>query len=312
MQPVAPSVIDVNESIRGLMELLPRLIGEHVEIDCQPSSAPQPVFVDRSQLDQILANLVLNARDALVGISAGRISVRTSTEHLDADALRDRAELPPGEYVTITVSDNGHGMDSDTLAHIFEPFFTKKTVGTGTGLGLATVFGAITQNRGFIEVSSEVGWGSSFTVHLPRHTIEVPSPIAARSALSPDPPTHGTVLLVEDQADLLNVTSRMLQRCGVEVLAAQSPAEAMTLAEQHHERIAAIVTDVIMPGDNGPHLAQRITARYPHIKAVFMSGYPSDVIAQNGIVEQGTHFLRKPFSTEELRATLHAALSERT
>ncbi|HEY5958222.1 MAG TPA: response regulator, partial [Polyangiaceae bacterium] len=213
-----------------------------------------------------------------------------------------------GEYVLLTVRDNGCGMGKDVLAHLFEPFFTTKGVGKGTGLGLATVYGIVRQNNGFIDVDSEVGQGTSFLVYLPRHTgpCEAPAP----DARGPLARGHEVVLLVEDEQAMLVLTTRMLERLGYAVIAAGSPFEAIRLAAQHEGRIDLLVTDVVMPEMNGRELTDSLMQSFPTMKSLYMSGYTADVIAQHGVLDAVRHFIQKPFSLRDLADAVRIALAE--
>jgi two-component system cell cycle sensor histidine kinase/response regulator CckA len=261
--------------------------------------------MDPSQLDQILANLCVNARDAIG--ETGKITMETAAVAFDEAHCAVHPGLVPGNYVMLAVRDDGRGMDRETQARLFEPFFTTKGPGQGTGLGLATVYGIVRQNHGFINVYSEPGQGSTFRIYLPRHLAhsEVPSvpPVAPPPSLQ-----HGTILLVEDEPSLLTLTQRLLEFQGYRVLAAATAGEAIRLAESHAGSIDLLLTDVVMPEMNGRELARNILKLHPGLKRLFMSGYTSNIIAHHGILDEGVHFLQKPFSLADLSARVRKAL----
>ncbi len=304
-QTISPVVLDLNGTMAGMLKMLQRVLGEQVALVWRPGQGLWPVRMDPSQVDQILANLCLNARDAIAG--AGHLTIETGNVTLDEAACRGRAEATPGDWVRLTVSDDGGGMDQATMAHLFEPFFTTKPVGQGTGLGLATTYGIVKQNGGFIGVSSESGVGTSFAIHLPRHR---GGEAEAGVAPPPRPPGRGdeTVLLVEDEPAILAVTRRMLERQGYRVLAAASPADGLRLAAGHAGRVDLILTDVVMPELNGRELARAVRERHPGARRLFMSGYTADVIAHQGVLTEGTFFIQKPFTADELAAAIRRAL----
>ncbi|HNX97074.1 MAG TPA: PAS domain-containing protein, partial [Candidatus Aminicenantes bacterium] len=303
-QTVAPRVLDLNETIAGTLGMLRRLIGEDIELHWLPDQSLGSVRIDPTQIDQVLANLCVNARDAITG--AGRITIATTNVDLDEAFAVRHSDCPPGAYVAITFSDSGHGMDHEVMAHLFEPFFTTKGIGRGTGLGLATVFGIVTQNGGAIDAESEPGRGTTFRIYLPRHA-EAPAPR--------DIPSQGsyqagqeTILLVEDELAILNMGRLMLEKMGYRVLAAATPGEALHLAEGFAERIDLLLTDVVLPEMNGRELALRILVPHPEVKRLFMSGYTAEVIAPQGVLAPEVHFIQKPFTFSELAARVREAL----
>ena len=238
------------------------------------------------------------------GEAGGKVIIATGNVVVDKDSCQEHPELEPGKYVRLVVTDNGCGMNLDTQGHLFEPFFTTKGFGESTGMGLSTVYGIVKQNHGFIYVSSEPGKGSTFTIYLPRHR-------DAAAQLTADAPAargHETVLLVEDEATILNLTRKMLERQGYTVLAAGSPGEAIRLAREHAGEIHLLLTDVVMPEMNGQTLAQKLVALYPRLKRIFMSGYTADILGPHGVMEEGVHFIQKPFSGKELVAKFREAL----
>ncbi|EKD38572.1 MAG: PAS/PAC sensor hybrid histidine kinase [uncultured bacterium] len=304
-QTTVPKVIDLNEMVEAILKMLRRFIGEDIDLAWLAGSGLWSIKMDPSQIDQILANLCVNARGAIAGV--GKITVETANWTFDEEYCASHAGFIPGEYVRLSVSDNGCGMSKETLLHIFEPFFTTKGVGEGTGLGLATVYGAVKQNNGFINVYSEPGEGTTFTIYLPRHTEKAAVSLPAGFV---DTAVGGveTILLVEDEPTILTMTTTMLQRLGYTVLPAANPREAIDLAGTAAEAIDLLVTDVIMPGMNGRDLAERLQADKPGLKCLFMSGYTADIIANQGVLDENVCFIQKPFSRVDLAAKVRQVL----
>jgi PAS domain S-box-containing protein len=307
-QTIVPKALDLNEDVERMLKMLRRLLGEDVELVWRPGARLEPVFIDPTQVDQILANLCVNARDA-ISHNAGRICIETGMVEFDEGYCGSHVGVTPGCYVMLAVSDNGCGMDHQTLAHVFEPFFTTKGVGEGSGLGLATVYGIVRQNGGFINVYSEPGHGSSFKVHLPRHAGEAERPQTQGSA-EPAGCGNETVLFVEDEPAILELGKVMLEGLGYRVLIAATPGEAVELAEEHAGEIRLLLTDVIMPEMNGRDLSTRLEALHPGLKSLFMSGYTANVIAHHGVLDEGLNFIQKPFSIRELAAKVREALED--
>jgi two-component system cell cycle sensor histidine kinase/response regulator CckA len=304
-QVVAPKVLDLNAAVLALLAMLRRLIGEDIELIWIPSAKAGRVRVDPSQVDQVLTNLAANARDAIEGV--GRVAVQTRLATLDAsDALRHEG-ITPGRYAVLEVSDTGRGMDSETAAHLFEPFFTTKPVGRGTGLGLATVYGIVKQNDGCIEVDSELGRGTTVRIFLPSVEADVTGATTDVSAGLPQS-GHETVLLVEDESAVLRLSKIVLERFGYKVLTAGTPSEAIQLFQTHEGRVHLLVTDVVMPEMNGRELAARLRESRPELKALFVSGYSASALAPRGVLDEGVHFLQKPFSLEDLASSVREAL----
>lgn len=303
-QTIAPKVLDLNETIAGMSNMLGRLIGEDIELLWRPASTPWSVNMDPTQIDQIMVNLVVNARDAITGV--GKITIETGQVAFDESYCGTHAGFVPGQYVLLAVSDNGCGMDKAVLAQLFDPFFTTKPRGRGTGLGLATVYGIIKQNHGFINVYSEPGQGSTFKIYLPRHATDLAETSTAPPATAPT--GAETVLLVEDEEALLRLSAQLLERLGYTVLSANGPNQALQLATTHPGVIHLLLTDVIMPDMSGRDLWQRLSAVRPDLKCLFMSGYTANVIAHHGVLDEGVHFLQKPFSGEALAAKVREAL----
>jgi PAS domain S-box-containing protein len=303
-QPVSPKVLDLNETVDGILKMLRRLIREELTLTFQPGADLFPVKIDREQVHQILANLCVNARDAIEGI--GHVSISTENVTLAEPHIADGMAYAAGEWVKLSVSDDGCGMDAEQTSHLFEPFFTTKDVGRGTGLGLATVYGAVQQNGGFLEVHSKPGAGTTMAVFLPRYRGSVPA--SEVQAELPLEPASGTLLLVEDEPAILRATQRMLERLGYRVLPASTPGHALRLAQQY-DVLDLLITDVVMPEMNGRELASQVAARHPGLPCLYMSGYTADVIAQSGVLEEGVQFVQKPFTAATLAAKVRAALS---
>jgi len=300
-QTVVPSVLDLNETVLGVLGMLRRLIGENIELVWLPEADLWPIEIDPSQTDQILTNLCVNARDAIA--NTGKITIKTENRIYSEEYRAKDPSFLPGEFVVLHVSDNGHGMDKETMAHIFEPFFTTKGVGEGTGLGLPTVYGIVKQNNGFINVESTAGQGTIFEIYLPRY-VEKATGVSEKSATETTAGGEETILLVEDESSILKLATRMLENHGYTVLAASTPGEAMHLAKNHQGQIHILMTDVIMPEMNGRELAKNLLSLYPHLKCLFMSGYTDDIIASHNVLAPGTYFLQKPFSIKKLSAAL--------
>ncbi len=305
-QTVAPKVLDLNEAVDGMLNMLERLIGENIHLDWRPAADLWAVKVDPSQVGQILTNLCVNARDAIAGV--GMVTIATLNCALDPAHCTAHLGAVPGDYVQLAVNDDGGGMDETTIGRLFEPFFTTKAVGEGTGLGLATVYGIVKQNNGFITVDSPPGEGSTFTVYLPRH-VAAAEPLEQRSASAPMARGRETVLLVEDEPAVLRLATRMLEGQGYTVVAASGPGQAIRLAREHRGELHLLVTDVVMPEMNGRDLAKNLLSLYPRIGRLFMSGYTSDVIAHEGVLEEGVHFIQKPFTAQELTTQVRLSLA---
>ena len=303
-QTVAPKVLNLNETVMGMLKMLRRLLGEDIDLNWQPAPDLWLIKVDPSQIDQILVNLCVNARDAIADV--GRLTIETGNSVFDQDHVLSHAGAVVGEYVRLAVTDTGCGMDEETQTHMFEPFFTTKGLGKGTGLGLATVYGAVKQNNGFIDFHSELGKGATFTIYLPRHAgaVEEQREEADRSGEH----SRATILLVEDEPAVLRITKNRLEELGYSVFSASTAGEAMRVAQEHAGAIHLLLTDVIMPEMNGRDLAAKLLSICPQTKCLFMSGYTADVIAEHGILEEGVFFIQKPFSTKELVAKMREIL----
>lgn len=289
--------------------MLQRIIGEDIHLTWAPGKKSGRIMADPGQIEQILANLCVNARDAIGGV--GKVSIETGSTTVDDIYCNEHPGILPGEYVRLSVIDSGCGMDDETIANIFEPFFTTKGAGKGTGLGLATVYGIVKQNNGFIDVQSKPGYGATFNTYLPLHGHgEDQEP----EECSKPPIEMGseTILLVEDNAAILKIGARMLERQGYTVLAADSPGEAVRIADEYDCSIDLLITDVIMPQMNGRDLADKLNARRPDMKLLFMSGYTADVIGHHGVLEKDIHFIQKPFTVRELAATVRKTLKSQS
>ncbi len=304
-QTVSPKVLNLNDTVEGMLKMLQRLIGEDIDLAWAPGTDLWQVKMDTSQIDQILANLCVNARDAIAGI--GKVTIETGNVRFDEEYCSEHAGFTLGEYVQLAVSDNGCGMDKDTLAQVFDPFFTTKKHGEGTGLGLATVYGVVKQNGGFINVYSEPGQGTAFKIYFPRHTGEEDA-LQVKRDIKTDSRGSETVLLVEDEPSLQNLGAKVLERLGYRVLATSNPLHAIELAENHSGEIDLLLTDVIMPEMNGRDLADTLKAQFPNLKILFMSGYPDNVIDHHGILDKGVNFLEKPFMPESLTMKVRGIL----
>ena len=293
-QTVMPRVVDLNDFVSASLKMLRRLIGEHVTLSWHPGVGLWQVRMDPGQVDQILVNLMTNARDAIADV--GTVVIHTENVPVTSSALYPW--LPAGEYVRIAVADNGKGMDVETQRHLFEPFYTTKPAGRGTGLGMASVDGIVRQNGGMIMVTSGVGSGTTVNVFLPRVQASPPAePAADVAALKRG---TETVLVVEDEPALLRLTTRALETLGYTVLAASNPDAAIALAARHTGPLHMLVTDVVLPGMNGRSLAERLLEDAPHLKCLFVSGYPDGVMGRGGVLDEHVHFLQKPFSPKNL------------
>ena len=305
-QTIDPKVIDMNETVEGMLKMLRRLIGEDIDLSWQPGHGRMPVFVDPTQIDQILANLCVNARDAIGGV--GKITIETDNRSFDAEYCADHPGFIPGDYIMLAVSDDGCGMDKDTLEVIFEPFFTTKDVGEGTGLGLSTVFGIVKQNNGFINVYSEPGTGTTFRIYLSPYATK-DQQVKDREATDIPVGRGETVLVVEDESSILKLAQRILERLGYSVLTAATPDEAIALAKERAGDMHLLITDVVMPEMNGRELSERMKTHYPALKVLFMSGYTANVIAHRGVLDAGVNFIQKPFSNRDLAVKVRDALA---
>ncbi len=306
-QTIAPKVLDLNKTVASILKMLQRLIGENIDLSWVPRENLWPIKVDPSQIDQILSNMCVNARDAINGV--GKIIIETTNRDCDESYCANHVGFIPGNYVQLTISDDGCGMEKEIIDQIFEPFFTTKGIGEGTGLGLATVYGAVRQNNGFIITYSEPGKGTSFNIYLPRF---IGKSEQLGDNIKDEEISRGkeTILICEDDPTIMKLTRTMLQRLGYNVLAANNPGNAVRIAAEYNGNIHLLITDVIMPEMNGRDLARNILSIYPGIKRLFMSGYTSDIITHHGVLENGVNFLQKPFSLKNLSTMVRESLDK--
>lgn len=304
-QPVAPRVLNLNKAVTSMMKMLRRLIGEDVVLKWHPAADLWQVKVDPSQIDQILTNLCVNARDAIV--DTGTITIETDNQIVNGTDCAELGALAPGEYVRVTMSDTGCGMDEQTLSHVFEPFFTTKAVGAGTGLGLSMVYGAVAQNNGFVGISSVQGQGTTLSIYLPRYI--GCTDVAQQTGIQVQTPSgNETILVVEDEPAMLKAVKRLLEHQGYKVLATRTPSEALLAAKEHAGAIQLLLTDVILPEMNGRDLSDQLLPLSPGTKRLFMSGYTSNVIARHGVLDAGVDFIQKPFTSEDLTLKIREIL----
>src|SRR3954447_18558922 len=306
-QMLAPHIVNLNDIATENLKMLTRMIGEDVDLVLSPGKSLWPVRADAGQIEQVIMNLAVNARDAMP--SGGKLTIETRNITLSEEDARHHAPLRPGDYVMIDISDTGVGMDAETQSHIFEPFFTTKGP-KGTGLGLSTVYGIIKQSGGYIWVDSEVGRGTAFKIYLPR--VAAPGEQATRIATAGGSqrvePGSETILLVEDEANLRYLARQYLEKQGYRVIEAADGAVAVQIAVAHESVIHLLLTDVIMPGMNGRELAQRITEIRPNVKVLYMSGYTENVIGENGTLDAGIRLLQKPFNLRDLKSMVREVL----
>jgi CheY-like chemotaxis protein len=302
-QVIQPKVLDLNAHVANMDRMLRRVIGEHIELETVLSPGLGSVRADAGQLEQVIINLAVNARDAMP--EGGKLSIRTSNVDV-ARSSRLHADVRPGSYVRLTVADTGKGMDAEIMVHLFEPFYTSKETGKGTGLGLSTVYGIVKQSGGEVVVESHPGRGATFTIYLPRITEPV---LTAPSAVQPAVRAGTeTILLVEDELGVRQLVCEMLLRLGYQILQASGGAEALRLFEQHQGSIDLLITDVIMPQMSGRELAQRLKALQPSLKVLYISGYTDDMLAHHGVLESNVFLLQKPFAPDELAKKLREVL----
>jgi two-component system cell cycle sensor histidine kinase/response regulator CckA len=306
-QVLTPSVLSLNSLVADMEKMLPRLLGEDVNVSLALDEKLGNVKADQSQIEQVIMNLAVNARDAMP--SGGKLHIQTANVELDHAYTRDHPGSKVGSYVMLAIADTGTGMSADTITHIFEPFFTTKGVGEGTGLGLATVYGIVKQSNGYIWVDSAVGKGSTFKIYLPKHVETEPVSVAKPGSESSGKPQGSeTILLVEDADPLRKLAQAFLESNGFRVLSAASGEAALEIAKHHSGVFDLLLTDVVMPGMNGRVLAEQLSTRHPGLKVLFMSGYTDTFIAGHGVLQQGTHLLHKPFTEEVLVSKVREVL----
>ena len=307
-QTIAPQVVNINNTLQETLNMLRRIISENIELTQVTAPNLWPVKIDPDQMIQILTNLCVNARDAIQNI--GKIIIETENCTLDEERYTNIKGYIPGDYVCLAVSDDGCGIDAETQKQIFEPFFTTKSLHKGTGLGLATVYGIVEQNKGFINIYSEVDQGTTFKIYIPRYKGDDTYTQAVKHTAPPK--GKESILLVEDEPELLKVSAQMLKELGYTVLAVSHPEDAFRYAEQYGKNINLLLTDVIMPKMNGRDLATKIHEIHPHIRCLFTSGYTADIIAHQGVLDEGIDFLQKPFSLQNLAEKVRAVIDTDT
>ncbi len=302
-QVLQPRVVDLDEVVTGMKSMLARILGEDIELTIRASNDVWRVLADPGQIEQVVMNLAVNARDAMP--DGGELTIELGNVELDAADTHSHPGVMPGQYVMLSTTDTGVGMDAATCANVFEPFFTTKQKGKGTGLGLSTVFGIVEQSHGHVRVQSEEGRGSTFRVYLPRtdRTVHEPSRAASEVVGGSE-----TILLVEDEEQVRFVTGAPLRRNGYRVLEASNGGEALSLSASHSENIQLLLTDVVMPGMNGSKLAEQLALQRPHTKLLFISGYTDDAIVRLGVLDAGVAFLQKPFTVNELLRKVRTVL----
>lgn len=296
-QLIDPVIIDLNKAVDNMINMLKRLIGENIQLIWNPTVDSAVIKMDTSQLSQLLTNLCVNARDAIE--DTGKITISTDNAFLSKKDIENRPISKPGSYIILKIIDDGHGIDDEILPKIFDPFFTSKEIGQGTGLGLSTVYGIVKQNNGFIDIESKPGKGTSFSIFLPEY-ITKPSKKTETESQKPDMEGTETILLVEDQKEILDITAKMLKLKGYNILSASTPSEAIRLAKERKENIDLLITDIIMPEMNGRQLSEHLLAIFPRLRCLYISGYSADALFDNYIKGKDINFLQKPFSIKDL------------
>jgi signal transduction histidine kinase len=303
-QDIAPQILDLNQTIESMLKMLRRLIGEDVKLLWQPSENLKPIKIDPSQMDQIMANLLVNAKDA----GATAICIKTASVDFSQTSVEAESHNEQSDFICLEISDNGQGIEKSIQQKIFEPFFTTKQLGKGTGVGLATVYGIVNQNNGTIELQSEIGKGTTFRIMLPA----ISSAAAIEEILENLPCektiSNETVLVVEDELSILNVSRTVLERLGYNVLSASSAEEAITIAKSHNDCIHLLITDMVMPGMDGMELAKNIRKLFPGIREIFVSGYAPGVTSK----EKDYAFLQKPYSMSQLSQKINEIMLQKT
>jgi CheY-like chemotaxis protein len=308
-QILQPRVFHLDEIIGDIEKLLPRLLSQDIELSCVRGANPDLVYADASQIEQVLLNLAVNARDAMP--DGGRLSVITGNARVTGDEAPLPDAVEPGDYVVLAVSDTGKGIDPTTLAHIFDPFFTTKEHGAGAGLGLSTVYGIVKQSGGYIWVRNRMGGvgesGSTFTIYLPA-ALQAPEGTRAAKPRAQGVRAYETIVVVEDEQSVRDLAARILQSKGYRVVTAENGRKALDLIAKYPERIDLLLTDVVMPAMNGRELADRVAILRPGIRVLYMSGYPGDAIMKHGVLAEGIAFLEKPFTPDVLLNKVRAVL----
>ena len=295
---VEPTVLDLNAIVGRMDNMLHRLVGEHIDMRTTLAPGLESMKADRGQVEQVILNLVVNARDAMP--DGGLMLIDTANAYLPEGVTSAYLTAPPGHYVMLTVKDTGSGMTEAVLEHLFEPFFTTKRSTKGTGLGLATIYGIVKQNNGGVAVESKVGGGSVFRIYFPSCSERAPEALPQPASARTSPDGTGTILIVEDDPGIRELSSKILKRRGYTVLVANGGKEARQICEHHGGVIDVLLSDVVMPGMNGPAVAEMLTKMRPALKVVFMSGYTDDAIVRHGVMERDVPFLQKPFTPERL------------
>ena len=306
-QSITPKVINIHKTIEGLLPMLQRLISKNIQLSWLHGAGTWPILMDPSQLEQILVNLVINANDAIVG--TGKITIETGISHFDENYCSNYPDLSPGEYMRIGVGDDGCGMNKEILEHIFEPYYTTKSDDKGIGLGLSTVYSAVKQNKGFIDVYSEPGHGSMFLLYFPRFAEQSPT-IKKNNQKEKVSVEQQTILVVEDEIAILDLTSKILEKMGYSVISANTPTQAINLARQHADKISLLLTDIIMPDMNGIDLVGYIKSFLPNLKYLFMSGYTANIIDYKNGLDIEKNFIQKPFSLKDLTVKVRKTLEK--
>jgi two-component system cell cycle sensor histidine kinase/response regulator CckA len=306
-QKITPQVLNLNDNVKNTLKMMRRLIGENIDLAWLPGANLWSVKTDPTQIDQILANLCVNARDAIEGV--GKITIESENTSLTEDYCDTHPGFVPGEFVLLSVSDNGCGMNREILDNIFEPFYTTKDVDKGTGLGLATVYGIVKQNKGFINAYSEPDVGTTIKIYLSRHETET-AKIHGESKEKIPTSKGETILVVEDDPAILKIIQKILKRLDYTVLTSIAPEKTMEIVKEHTGKIHLLITDVIMPKMNGRDLAELLQSINPDLKCVFMSGYTADVLDSHEILDKKMNFIQKPFSRKELAEIIRKVLDE--
>ena len=307
-QNIKPEVLNLNEVVQEMLKMRRNLISKDITLVLQAGGNLWNVDIDPSQMNQILLSLCDNARDAIV--DTGKVVIKTENRTVDKDFCLSHGDALPGEYVRISVKDNGSGMDEEILTNLFEPFFTTKEVGKGIGLGLSTVYGIVKQNKGFLDVYSKPGRGTEFKIYLPRHQGKSSPEIKNASWVKSKHHGHETILLVDDSPSILRMVKIMLEKMGYGVLATDSPEKAICLIQKHTDDIHMLMTDVMMPKMNGWELYQKIMSIAPRIRCLFMSGYSANLISEHGAMEHQVNFIEKPFSISMLTVKINEVLEQ--
>jgi len=307
-QAAVPKVVQANEIIDRSQRMFRRIIGEDIELVFEPERNLGRIVIDPVQLEQILVNLAVNARDAMS--RGGRLLIETANVSLDQEpvVIDDQPQHVDGAHVLITVSDSGCGMNPATLARIFEPFFSARQRGPGTGLGLSTVYGIVRQNGGFVRVESAPGQGTTFRIYFP--TTEAEASAAESQRMPAEAECQGTVLVVEDEPVVRRLAVRILRMQGYSVLEAENGTAALRVCEQQPDRIDLLLTDVVMPGLNGKELFEALRANHPTLRVLYMSGHSEDIITRHGVADAGHAFVQKPFTVKTLVQSVRRALSD--